>query len=231
MKKLALVSAIVLITIYAFAQPTRGTYGFKSGYVEYDLTGNTTGKKYLWWDDYGAKSYTETNAVTVIEMFGIKNETKQHTATIINGDNYWSVNLATKTGQKGSISAMVAYEDYSKMTDAEKEKMADDLLKELGGSKEGTENFLGCDCIITNLLGSKAWNCKGVLLKIMVETMGVTANEFAIKFDKNISVPASKFTEIPGISYDDADEFVKMMQQYIENGDLEFELEEEEEDE
>ncbi len=220
MNRIILTTGLLLITaIAANAQVTRNMYGFKSGHIEYKLTGNTTGTKSLWWDDYGAKSRTETNSVTVIEMFGIKNETKMHTVSVINGDNYWFANLDDKTGQEGSLTSMLGYTEINEMTDSEKEQFANQLIDSLGGERLGTERILGCDCEIITLLGSKGWNCKGVTLKSEVETLGVTANETAISFDKNISIPSSKFEKIQGITYTNNDEYMKMMQQLMEQGE------------
>lgn len=216
MKNIIFKIGLLLITSIATnAQITKNIYGFKSGHVEYELTGNTTGTKSLWWDDYGAKSCTETNSVTVIEMFGIKNETKMHTVSVINVDTYWFANLNAKTGQEGSLSSMLGYTEVNEMNDADKEQFANQLIDSLGGERKGTERVLGCDCEVIKLLGSTGWNCKGVVLKSQVETLGVYANEIAISFDKNISIPSSKFEIIQGITYTNNDEYMKMMEQYM----------------
>jgi hypothetical protein len=219
MKTTILTIAIIFATIIANSQVTRGMYGFKSGHVEYELTGNTTGTKSLWWDDYGAKSCTETNSVTKIEMFGVSNETKMHTISVIEGDKYWFVDLSTNTGQEGDLSAYGLYDDYENMTDAEKQQMADEMLNELGGEKQGTEKVLGCDCEIIYLLGSKAWNCKGVLLKSETETMGVSAFENATLFEKNIAVPASKFIKPAGVNFSEAEDYMKLLDQMMMEGE------------
>jgi hypothetical protein len=215
MKTTILTVAILFATIIANSQVTRGQYGFKSGHVEYELTGNTTGTKTLWWDNYGAQSYTETNSVTVIEMFGVKNETKMHTISVIDGDNYWFADLNSKTGQEGSISSMLGYEAVSEMTPEEKEQFGEQMIDSLGGERMGTENIKGCNCDVIYLGGAKSWNCKGVILKLQVEVMGANANEDATVFETNISVPASKFVKIPGITYSNNDEYMKLLEQYM----------------
>ena len=216
MKTTILTVAILFATIIANSQVTRGQYGFKSGHVEYELTGNTTGTKTLWWDNYGAQSYTETNSVTVIEMFGVKNETKMHTISVIDGDNYWFADLNSKTGQEGSISSMLGYEAVSEMTPEEKEQFGEQMIDSLGGERMGTERIKGCDCDVIYLGGAKSWNCKGVILKLQVEVMGANANEDATVFETNISVPASKCVKIPGITYSNNDEYMKLLEQYME---------------
>jgi len=210
---LLLVSAISLN-----AQVTRNMYGFKSGHVEYELTGTTTGTKSLWWDDYGAKSRTETNAITVIKMFGMKNETTTNTVSIINGDNLWFVNLDENTGQESSLTSTYGYSEINDMTEAEKEQFANQMIDSLGGERLGTEKILGCDCEIISMLGTKGWHCKGVVLKIEVDAMGIVANEKATSFEKNINISASKFEKILGITYSNNEKNMKMMQQLMEGG-------------
>ncbi|MDD3687833.1 MAG: hypothetical protein PHE56_13860 [Bacteroidales bacterium] len=216
MNKLILLAIFISISTVLSAQVMKGQYGFKSGHVEYELTGNTTGTKTLWWDNYGAQSYTETNSVTVIEMFGVKNETKIHTISVIDGDNYWFADLNSKTGQEGSISSMLGYEAVSEMTPEEKEQFGEQMIDSLGGERMGTENIKGCNCDVIYLGGAKSWNCKGVILKLQVEVMGANANEDATVFETNISVPASKFVKIPGITYSNNDEYMKLLEQYME---------------
>ncbi|MDD2635339.1 MAG: hypothetical protein PHW82_07555 [Bacteroidales bacterium] len=222
-----LIVGILLVTAVSLnAQVTRNMYGFKSGHVEYELTGTTTGTKSLWWDDYGAKSRTETNAVTVVKVFGMKNETKTNTVSVINGETYWSVNLDDKTGQEGSLTYMLGYTEVDDMTKAEKEQFANQMIDSLGGERLGTEKVLGCDCEIISMIGTKAWNCEGVVLKMEAEALGIVANETAISFEKNINISASKFEKIPGITYSNNDENMKMMQQLLE-GEYEDEYEDE----
>ncbi len=214
-KNILAIVILITISIAANAQVTKGQYGFKSGHVEYELTGNTTGTRSLWWDDFGAKSRTETNSVTKIEMFGIKNETKMHTVNVINGEKYWFANLDDKTGQEGSLTALLGYTEIDEMTVSEKEELGNQIIDSLGGERIGTEMFLGCNCDIVSMLGSKSWNCKGVILKSEVETMGIVAHEIATSFDKNIIVPAIKFEKVLGITYTNNDEEMKMLQQYL----------------
>lgn len=216
MNKLVLLAAFITISTALCAQIMNGQYGFKSGHVEYELTGNTTGTKTLWWDNYGAQSYTETNSVTVIEMFGIKNETKMHTIMVIDGENFWSADLDNKTGQEGNISSLLGYETIGDMTPEEKEQFGEQMLDSLGAERMGKENIKGCDCDVISFGSSKSWNCKGVILKSEVELLGAYANENATIFETNISVPSSKFVKMPGITYTNNDEYMKLLEQYME---------------
>ncbi len=216
MRRIVLLLSITCMVFDTMAQPMRDLYGFKSGHIEYELTGNTTGTKTIWWDNYGAQSFTETNSVTRIEMFGIANETKIHSISVIDNDSYWTADLITKTGEKGSLSALIgdmAFE-YENFGEDELEEAADKLLEDFDGERLGTEMFLGCDCEVISVWGNKSWICKGVILKSEVETMGVKANETAIRFETNIGVPASVFELRQGIDYYDTDEHIRNMEQY-----------------
>ncbi len=52
----------VFFTVSQFAQQ-QGKYIFmKSGHIEYQLNGNTTGTKSVWFDEYGMLMYTLTNS-------------------------------------------------------------------------------------------------------------------------------------------------------------------------
>ena len=44
------------------AQDQLKKYAIKSGHIEYELTGSTTGTKTVWWDNYGDKLFEETKS-------------------------------------------------------------------------------------------------------------------------------------------------------------------------
>lgn len=201
-----------MLSYITIAQQKIQQYAVKSGHVEYQLSGNTTGTKSIWWDNYGTLSRTETKSVSVTKIFGIKSETKTHDILIMNGKQFWSANLADNTGQKGSLPY---YEEMAKMTEnmseAEKQKMGKDLLEGFGGEIIGTENILGNKCEVVKLLGAKCWIYKGVTLKSDANMLGIKAMETAVSFDKNISVSKSKFTPPTNITYEDQDQYQQQM--------------------
>jgi hypothetical protein len=135
---------------------------------------------------------------------------------VIDGENFWSADLDKKTGQEGSISSLLGYEAIGDMTPEEKEQFGEQMLDSLGAERMGKENIKGCDCDVISFGSSKSWNCKGVILKSEVELLGAYANENAIVFETNISVPASKFVKMPGITYSNNDEYMKLLEQYME---------------
>jgi hypothetical protein len=191
----------------ASAQQKTQQYTIKSGYVEYTLSGNTTGTKKIWWDNFGEKTRTETRSKTVTKMFGIKNIDEVHTIEILVKDKYWSANLADQSGHKGTLpfykeSRML----MESMTKKEQEEFADQAIESLGGERLGTETFMGKTCEVLRVMGSKIWIYKGLTLKSEMKIMGMVSNETAIKFQANQSVSSSKFTPLSNINYESTDQ-------------------------
>ena len=196
------------MTYVATAQQKGQIYAIKSGHIEYQLSGNTTGTKSIWWDNYGNLSCTETKSITVTKMFGFKSETKTHDISILRDGQFWDANLIEETGQKGTV----PFQDITEnMTEAEKKKMGKDILEAFGGEVVGSEYFLGNECEVVKLLGATCWIYEGVTLKSEAKILGVEAIETAIKFDKNSSVSASKFSPPTNIKYEDQDQYQQEM--------------------
>jgi hypothetical protein len=216
MKKIIFLMLLVTISVGVFAQQKYQRYTTKSGYIEYKLTGNTTGTKKMWWDDYGNKSRTEVNSVSVTKMFGITNETKEQTVSVTNGTKFWSANLIEKTGTKGTYSVDEQLAFYEKMTEPEKRAFEKKMLESYGGSIVGKETIMGYECEIVSIMGAKSWVYRGVVLKTEASILGITITETAVVFDKNITVPASKFEPYPGINYEDMGEIEVPVQVMVE---------------
>ena len=206
MKKTILFLTLSLIITAAAAQNKAQRFAVKSGYVEYELSGNTTGTKSIWWDDFGAKSRTEENSLNVTRMLSIQSETKTHTITIVDGNKYWTANLLEKTGQTGSVPSWLGEYNYENLSEAERRQMEKEILDAFGGRIVGKENVLGHECEIVEVMGAKSWIHNGVALKTEAKLMGITIKETAVKFDKNIRVPASRFEPPAGFKYENMDE-------------------------
>jgi hypothetical protein len=208
MKQLIFMLACLMMMQVTSAQQKTHKYAIKSGYVEYSLSGSTTGTKSVWWDNYGNLSRTEIESLTVTKMFGFKSETKTHEVSIMNNGEFWNANLVENTGQKGRI----PFQDMTEnMTDAEKEKMGKDLLEAFGGEIVGRENILGNDCEVVKLMGATCWIFEGVCLKSEAQLLGIESKEIALKFSKNIPVSSSKFTPLTNIKYENQDQYQQEM--------------------
>ena len=206
MKRIPILMLLITISVGVFAQQNYQRFTTKNGYIEYKVTGNTTGTKKMWWDDYGNKSRTEVNTVTVTKIFGITNETKEETINVTNGKKYWSANLVEKTGQKGTFSVDEQLAFYENMTEAEKRAFEKQMLDKYGASIIGKETIMGYECDIVSVMGAKSWVHRGIVFKTEASILGITITETAVVFNKNISIPASKFEPYSGINYEDMGE-------------------------
>ncbi len=203
MKRLILGILIGLFTVVTIsAENNQKTYLVKSGYVEYELTGNTTGEKTIFWDDYGRKTRTEVKSKSVTTFFGKTTEESTHTVSIISNGKFWAADLLNNNGQKGDIpyyGETTLY--YEGLTKAEEKELEENILAAFGGQKVGTEKILGYNCEIISIMGAKTWIYKGIVLKSEMNILGVEANETVVNFKKNIKVSNSKFTPIKDINY------------------------------
>ncbi len=198
------------------AQQKTHQYLIKSGYVEYALTGSTTGTKKIWWDNYGDLSRTEIDSKSVTKMFGITNEDITKSITIMNGPNYWVVDLEKDKATKGKSPYYdESHQMVDNMTEAEQKKFADDMLASLGGKRLAPESFMGHECEVIEVMGAKSWIYKGITLKSSAEVMGIENYEEATTFEPGKSVPASKFTPDSSKEYRDMS---NMMQQMMQQG-------------
>ncbi|MDF1550799.1 MAG: hypothetical protein P1P88_23455 [Bacteroidales bacterium] len=209
MKKLSLIIILVFACNFLFSQTkSQRKYAVKSGHVEYELSGNTTGTKSFWWDNYGQKSRTEIKSTTTTKVFGMTSTDEVHNITVINGTDIYTWDLIKKTGQKSINDENIQMgNDIAKdMTEAEQKKLADDILNSLGGERLGTESFMGRTCEIIEVLGCKSWIYKGLSLKSEAKVLMIKSFENATKIEENINLPASTFEPDKSIEYQDINE-------------------------
>jgi len=207
MKHFTLILAVLISVQVAIAQQKAQQYAIKSGYIEYTLTGNTTGTKKIWWDNYGEKSRTETVSKTVTKMFGMKNVDESHTVDILVKDKYWSANLLEQEGYKGSVPYYKESTAFvNGMSEKEQEEFANSTIKALGGERLANETFMGRSCDVLKVMGAKIWVYKGLTLKSEAKVLGIVSNETATKVVENKSVAASQFLPLSNISYESVDQ-------------------------
>jgi hypothetical protein len=206
MKKFIFSLVLLALSVFVFAQHESQRYAIKSGYIEYEISGNTTGTKSIWWDDYGAKSRTEENTVNIVRMLGITNETRLHTISIIDGDRFWTADLIEQTGETGTIPVWVGEYEYGSLSESERKEFEMEILESFGGRIAGQETFMGYECDIIELMGARSWIYKGVALKTEASMLGISVKEKAVQFDENANVSASRFEPPTGIQYTSMDE-------------------------
>ena len=211
MKKISFIIFLAFLSTLAIAQNKAQRFAIKSGHVTYELSGNTTGTKTLYWDDYGNKTRTEENTVTVTRMLGMRSETKTHTVSITMGDKFWSANMEDHTGQTGTLPYYGDYENYDDLDEAGRKQLEDDILAAFGGRRAGTEKIMGYTCEVIEVMGAKSWIYKGVSLKSEAKMLGVSVNELATQFEPGVDVLASHFDPPAGIRYQDTDALQRQM--------------------
>ena len=193
MKKLLFISLIISITISA--QDFK-RYEFKSGKVIYTSTGSMTGNETMYFDNYGMLELKETKAT--LEMMGIKQVTD--TKTIMNGK--WVYTIDNNSGEANKVENPL-YSMFPKGTDLE--KVGEEMMKNMGGKKIGTETLLGKDCDIWEIkkLMSKVWVWKSIPIKSEVNMMGMNITQLATSVEVNINVSANKFKIPEGVEFKD----------------------------
>lgn len=205
MKKL-LIIALAIFSLNIQAQEAK-TYAVKSGYIKYQLSGNTTGTKELWWDDYGRKTCETEKSTTTTKMFGIKNTEEKHSTTVIVKDKFWVANYIDNLGSKGNVPMyQEGQEIVGQMTEQEQQEFADEVLAGMGGKKMGSESLNGYPCDIIKLMGIKLWIHKGLVLKSEGKILGIETNEIFVEFKPNSNVAASKFNPPSGVNYENLSE-------------------------
>jgi hypothetical protein len=202
MKNLLILTCI-LLGINTNAQELK-RYAIKSGYIKLELTGNISGTREVWWDNYGSKTHELEKSSSVTKVFGIKTEEKTHTLTIHSDGEYWIRDYIEGTGSKGKI---YGYEQSkslaNSMNDQEREQFGRQMLESMGGQIEGKEKVGNYNCEVVSLMGAKTWVYKGVTLKSETSIMGITANEKFTEFKPNASVSSAKFVAPSDVNYED----------------------------
>jgi hypothetical protein len=197
---LAIVSLLVAFNLSAQNQTKK--FFVKSGVIEYTLKGNTIGTKTIMFDDYGDKYYEREKGVTETKIFGITDRVETDKLLIMIKDKVWHIDYISGENQTGinpfyNINSGIV----GNKSEAELQKMADDILKEMGGEKLGKETVLGKSCDKVSVLGTISWLYKGVILKSEAAMMGIKLFETATRFDENASVPASTFIAPTHLEY------------------------------
>ena len=187
-KKLGLIIGIVsVVTVGLQAEGKR--YEIESGIVEYKLS--TSGAV------MGIKSEGHGTGSLVFKEYGnieLDEEKKSdttmgqtettHKMTKYDKGVVYSVDFNNK---------VITKLDYTSMANQDVSKMGKKMMQQMGGKKVGDEKFLGYDCEVWTLMGSKLWIYKGVLLKLESSIMGVKSTKVATKAEFNIKIDDAKF--------------------------------------
>lgn len=201
MKNLIIV-AFAIFCLNIQAQEAK-TYAIKSGYIKYQLGGNTEGTRELWWDDYGQKTCETEKSTTTTKIFGIKNTDEKHSTTVIVKDKFWVADYVDNRGSNGTVPMYQEGQEYvGNMTETEQQEFADEVLAGMGGEKLGTESLNGYKCDIIKLMGFKSWVYKGLVMKTEGKLLGIVTNEMFVDFKPNSTISSSKFNPPSGVNFE-----------------------------
>jgi len=251
MKKISLILAIVTVLLSCNSKETKKfdtasvksnkqsnqlkRYKVESGIVTYETTMNGkvmgsiisgSGTEKLYFKDWGAIELLEEESTTTtkIKMFGQNSTETENVHTIAkldNGESY-HVDFKKKEIYAGRDMAMDMVKAFHPTSDAG--ETGKDMADSMGGKVIGNETFLGYDCEIYDLMGSKQWIYKGVTLKMEMTVMGITTIKTATSAKFDISVSDSYF-ELPDFpivkmdGYQTNEEFESDMEDMDENMD------------
>lgn len=199
MKKSILILLLLNFVFLANAQKKEAhLYAIKSGYLKYELSGNTTGTKEMWWDDWGLKTYTYEKSTTTTTLFGMTSKDDKEGITIRNKDKVYTMDLLKEL----YTVVTVPYEPINAdLTPAQQKKLEKDILNAFGGQQLGKEKVNGYSCDKSTLLGITTWAYKGLVLKIEGNVLGIKDNQIFTKFDKDIEIEESKFEPPKDITF------------------------------
>ncbi len=187
--KLTITLLVLVFISAALSAQDFKRYDFKSGKVEYKLSGATKGTQTMFFDNYGMKE--AKFADMSIEMMGMKQ--KKNTLTILDGKDTYVVDW-----EKGSAVKMKTplYSMFPKGTDLK--NVGETMMQNMGAEKTGTGTVLGKKCDVWEIkkAGTKLWVWDSIPLKVEVKMMGIEMNQVATSVETDVKIPASKF-EIP----------------------------------
>jgi hypothetical protein len=168
-----------------------------------DMMGvKTTTNETIWNDLENNRKAT----LTTTETNFMGQNTKEETLQIEDGDWSYNINLKDKTGTKGNTKEMkemaTAMAGALAMSgDLKDLKSLKDFVEKSGGKMLPNETILGKECTVYELMGTKQWIYKGMVLKAM---MGEKLFMNAVKVEEDVNIPDDKFKIPEGITITEA---------------------------
>ncbi len=207
MKKL-ITSAICLCAfimsaniMFAQDEPEFKNYNMISGYVEYKLTGASTGTQELYFEEWG--KYEAKISKGDYDYMGQKGSFNG--LTITTPDAQYRIDLDKSKGMKGPAPDWTKIIEMFENENGNFDKVQELSMKEAGFIKKGNEKFLDRDCVLweadQNGANIKIWLWKGIELKTVTNAQGVTSTIEAINIVEEKAVPFAKFEPPSGIEW------------------------------
>ena len=207
--KHTIITVIAIVAIVAgFAGCSKGLkdtppkvklYGVKAAKIEYEYTGDVTGKKTVLIANFGMYE-TQTDEFTM-QMGGKPSTVKSQTIRV-DTLNY-TIDLKDSTGQKSPFSFDQLEQMTKSFTAEQKENLNAELIQSMmGGKKVGQEDVLGNKCDMFELQGGgKIWMWKGLVMKqeMPMGTMKLALTAKKIDIDPSVSI--SDFTPATWVKF------------------------------
>ncbi len=196
----SLANAIILLVLFTFSayaqdisEPGR-RFEIKSGHIEYELTGNATGTRTIWFDNYGALYYEQNRTEEHHRTLRGTEKVENHTLEIFDGTWYYHIDMLAGEGTKMHKRYRPDAYMFGDSDDESLQALGQELLNAFGGKVEkDSETVLGRSCDVTTLAGTTVWQYKGLTLKSHARLLGIENKAEAISFRENITVPSSLF--------------------------------------
>lgn len=197
-KNLILMLLASSLISHAFAQNNQKLYKAKSGIIEYEMTGKTTGKQTMYFDNHGINvaEYTESST----KVLGMKSS--ENTLSLRLDSIFYEIDLEEK---KGYRTILPFYP--SQLTEEELNELVEtgqQLMDEMGFEKTGEEKILNRNCEIWEGMGTKVWIWEGLTLKTEFNLMGHWVTE-AVRIEINPKISKDKFKVPEGIEISNQD--------------------------
>jgi hypothetical protein len=187
MKIVRITTLMVLICFGTLLNAGSKRYEVKSGVIEYTLNGES--------NMMGMKSKISGSAKTVFKAWGAVERSEQTSQTSVMGNTQSTHTMTKIMDQKVYVvdfNQRVIYEYTPQMLESSPNqdlaKTGKEMMKSMGAKKIGEENFMGYRCEVWEMMGTKIWLYKGIMLKSHTEMMGVTHTTEATKIDFSASV-------------------------------------------
>lgn len=170
-------------------------YNVESGIIKCTYSGIMTGEQTIRFDKWGWRESTKGAKST--NMMGFQNT--DNTETYLDGITQYTFDPAKKTATKIDntfLKGIIDGGNAKSLTDA-----GEQMLKDMGGVKVGTEEILGKTCDIYEMknYGTKTWVWNGVTLKTEMNMMGMTYNMIATSFKEGADVSEDELT-LPAVA-------------------------------
>ena len=206
-KSMVAIFALLVLSFFEISEASGyKRFPIKSGHIEYELSGSTSGKKTVYFDEYG-DLYYELSEQTTSVTWGKDTVTDETRSLTIRDRNYsYSIDLKESTGTRIKNEEIDGMQNAftSGMSQKDMESMGKEMLEQMGGRIVGKESFLGKECEIVELMGSKVWLYEKTLpLRSEMSIMGMENLEVATLFEENVSVPDSRFSVPEGVDIEE----------------------------